>query len=190
MSHYISVIFLPIEGSAVPDSLKSWLVVEPFLKGWYERRHELGLRLSVSRNWWHQAALDQICKGLGIEGLEFVLSEIICLGAKELEAASKALDRVTAALADGIPDIGSFEVDHGPVWWLRHYIHEGEFKELPQGVLRRAFEEAQPSYDVNANKDHGFEAVVGFYSFVKSLGQAVGDALIQKKCLLYVRPQP
>jgi len=182
MGHSIPVFFFPIEKSELPEELESWWSVEPILSSRWEKRVEFGIRSTTSRNWWHQDALNQICKGLGVEGLEFILSEVVCLCEQELEVASAALEKIVHQLAGGLPSLGNHEVEHGAVWWMRQYESEGSFEE--------AFGKAQPTYDASASKDIGFEATVAFCSFIKSLQQAVIEALDQDKCLLYFQPQP
>lgn len=94
MSHYIPVFFFPVENSQVPKVFAAWEDALPLMKGRLENRRKFGLRESVSRNWWHQHALDLLCKGLQIGGLEFINSEIVCLCDDGLKAASRALDAV------------------------------------------------------------------------------------------------
>jgi hypothetical protein len=182
MSHWISVFFFPVEKSELPKELESWQSIEPILSSRWEKRAEFGIRSTTSRNWWHQDALDQICKGLGIVGLEFILSEVACLCEQELEIASVALERIARQIAHGLPPLGEHEVESGAVWWMRQYQSDGSFKE--------AFEKARPTYDASVSKDVGFEATVAFCSFVKSLQQTAIEAIEQDKCLLYIQPQP
>lgn len=176
MSHYISVFFFPVEESQAPQGLTVWEDALPLIKDRLANRHKFGLRESVSRNWWHQHALDLLCKGLQIGGLEFINSEIVCLRADRLKAASRALDTVLNKIADGIPNLGQFE--HTDIEGLRIPEH------------RSAIEQAKPSYEIEVDADWGFEATVGFYSFVKSLREAICEAIAENQCLLYVQIQP
>jgi len=52
-----------------------------------------------------------------------------------------------------------------------------------------AFEASSEQHNVNPEKDIGFEAAVGFYSFVKSLRAGVREALSRQQCLLYYSPK-
>ena len=176
MSDYIPVFFFAVKESQVPAKLDTWLDAELVLSERWEQRQRFGLRESLSRNWWHQNALDSICKGLSIKGLEFVRSEIACLCDQELAAAAGALDTLMDELADGVPDLGPFE--HIDVVCLRHPRHSD------------ALNQSRPTYKMNIYTDIGFEAAVGFYSFVKSLRAAIDEAKAQNGCLLYVHPQP
>jgi hypothetical protein len=176
MSHYIPVFFFPVEKSQVLKVFAAWEDALPFMKGRLENRRKFGLRESVSRNWWHQHALDLLCRGLQIGGLEFINSEIVCLCDDGLKAASKALDAVLTKIADGIPNLGSFE--HSDIEGLRIPEH------------RSAIGQAKPDYEIRVEADWGFEATVGFYSFVKSLREAICEAIAENKCLIYVRIQP
>jgi hypothetical protein len=182
MGYWIPVCYFSIDRSDVPRELENWLSVETIISARWERPDDSSFRFTTSRNWWHQDALDQICKGLGVEGLEFIHSEVACLCGQELQTASAALDRVIQQITAGLPPLGDHEVEHGSVWWMRQYESEGSFKDV--------FEKARPTFKASASKDVGFEATVAFCSFVKSLRAAVGEAIDEGKCLLYVQPQP
>jgi hypothetical protein len=176
MSHYIPVFFFRVDESRVPEHLETWEDAMSLLGNRLESNCQSGLRESISRNWWHQNALNLICRGLQIDGLGFVDSEIACLRGDDLQAASEALDVVLSSIADGIPDLGRFE--HTDIDGLR----------LPEH--RRAIKQAKPSTKVSVDADWGFEAAVGFYSFVKSLREAIREAIAESQCLLYVQIQP
>jgi hypothetical protein len=173
MSQYMPVFFFPLDKSQIPEKLETWEDAISLLENPLENKH---LFESVSRNWWHQNTLNLICRGLQISGVEFVISEVACLCGDDLQAASEALDRVLNSITDDIPDLGQFE--HTDVKGLRIPEH------------RRAVEQARPSSKVSGDADWGFEAAVGFYSFVKSLREAVREATIARKCLMYVQIQP
>jgi hypothetical protein len=190
MSHRIPVFFLPIKREEVPENLKDWHSAMNVLGEWLERRADYGLRTSTSRNWWYQHALGLICTGLAIEGLEFAEAEIACLDKKELEAATNALSRVLQEIRDGIPHLGPGIDEEGSIWWLHHYWDEGGCKEYSAETMRKAFDESEAAYDIDVDTDVGYESVMGFYSFLKSLQAAVNEALSQDKSLLYVQPQP
>jgi hypothetical protein len=176
MSHYIPVFFFKMDESRVPEKLDTWQDAMSLLENGLENNRRFGLRESVSRNWWHQNVLNLICRGLQIGGLEFVNSEVTCLRGDDLQAASEALDAVLSSIADGIPNLGQFE--HTDIEGLRVPEH------------RSAIEQAKPSIKVSVDADWGFEAAVGFYSFVKSLREAAHEAIAESQCLLYVQIQP
>ena len=94
MGHHISVFYFVIDYSEIPTSMDSWIDVSDLLTKYYESKDGLGYQ-SVSWNWWHQYALDDVCKGLGIEGLEFVVKEVVCLESIELRQAQEALKKVS-----------------------------------------------------------------------------------------------
>jgi hypothetical protein len=190
MGYSIPVFFMPIARSELPPTLKSWHTVEPLLGELYPKAAATGLRESVSRNWWHQAALEHICQVLGIPGLDFVQLEIACLCGEELAAAARALDQVLNELSDGLPYLGSKAEETAEIELLRGNWGPEGFDYYASITLRNAFAKAEPSFRVDARVDYGLEAVVGFFSFVKSLRAALGEALSQEKCLLYVQPQP
>ena len=190
MSHRIPVFFFPIEPGEVPKDLHDWHSVLNALGMRLERRTEYRVRTSVSRNWWHQHALGLICKGLAIEGLRFVETEVACLGRKELEIAAGALDRVLDEIKAGIPDLGAEINREGSIWWLHHFADEDGYKRYSRETFEKAFDESRPAYDIDVDADVGYESVVSFYSFVKSLRAATNEALNQEKRLLYIQPQP
>ncbi len=190
MSLRIPVFFFPIERDEVPENLDDWQSAMSIVGDRLESRDKYGLRTSISRNWWYQHAIGLICKGLAIEGLEFIDSEIACLDREELESAAIALDRVVQETRDGIPCLGP-EIDkEGTIRWLHYYWVEGEYKPYSAETMGKAFEESQPAYDIDVAADVGYESVVGFYAFLKTLRAAVAEALSQNKSLLYVQPQP
>jgi hypothetical protein len=176
MSHRIPVFFFRMDESRLPGKLATWEDAMSLLEDGLESNRRFGLRESVSRNWWHQNALNLICQGLQIDGLEFVNSEVACLRGDDLQAASRALDELLSRVADGIPNLGSLE--HTDVEGLRIPEH------------RNAIEQAKPSAKVSVDADWGFEAAVGFYSFVKSLREAIREAIAESQCLLYVQVGP
>jgi hypothetical protein len=192
MSHYIPVFFFPIEREAVPEDRKDWDSAMDILKKRLERRNEHNLWKCTSRNWWLQHALLLICKGLGVGGLEFIDIdiEIAYLDNKELEAASNALDKVLREICNGIPYLGP-EIDkEGSIWWLHHYRDKGRDKEYSIETMRRAFSESEATYEIDIFPDSGYESVVGFYSFLKSLQAAVNETMSQDMSLMYFQMQP
>lgn len=175
MSHYIPVFFFPVKEAEIPQQLSGWEDALSLIGKRFENRRKSGLRESVSRNWWHQYTLDLICKGLQIDGLEFIRSEIVCLHVNELKAALKALDTVLNKVADDIPNLGPFE--------------DTDIEGLRIPKHKKAVKRAKSSYKINVKTDWGFNATVGFYSFVKSLREAMLEAIAKKQCLLYVQIQ-
>jgi hypothetical protein len=190
MSHYIPVFFAPIEKDKLPEKPETWNSVEHVLVDLWKRRGESGLRLTTSRNWWHQHALSLISTGLKIGGLEFIQSEVVCLETKGLVAALRALDEVLARIRDGIPDLGPENEEHGSIWGLRHYYNGNDTQAFSKGLLRRAFEDSEVVAESKSDHDIGYDSVVAFYCFVRSLRATVIECLSAEKCLLYVQPQP
>jgi hypothetical protein len=176
MGHYLPVFFFPIEKWQVPVAITSLQDALSLVQVRRENRGKFGLRESLSRNWWHQHLLGTLCEGLQINGLEFIHSEIACLCDDELNRASIALDEVLSRVADGIPNLSSLE---------DVYIQD---LRLPK--YKEALEQAKPALKINVDTDVGLEAIIGFYSFVKSLQEAAREAILAKQCLLYVQIQP
>jgi hypothetical protein len=190
MGYSIPVIFFSVDKSELPAELESWLDVISLLGEHDTRRDELGWHESVSRNWWHQDALDKICRGLGIEGLNFITIEVSCLDAVELETAATALDTVIDSVRSGIPELGDVEPDPGTIWWLRHNTcSDGRHELVSPETFARAFEVAQESDAVNYGGG-GYAGLVSFYAFVKLLRQVIRSTMADGKYLLYVQPQP
>jgi hypothetical protein len=189
VSYCISVILLPVDRSELPTQLESWHDVWQLLNERYKHRDELGWHDSVSRNWWHQDALNQICRGLGIKGLGFIYEEIVCLDRAELELAAAALDTVSDSIKYGIPDLGDAEIEHGAIWHLRHTYSDGEYRLVHTETFERAFRTAKLS-DAENYGQTGFKALVSFYAYVKLFRQVVKNTITEDKSLLYVKPQP
>jgi hypothetical protein len=167
------VFFFPVPKSQVPPVLATWEDIIPLMEEPLKNPHQFGLRESQSRNYWHQYDLDLLCKGLQIGGLEFINSKIVCLCDEELEKAARAIDEVLNRVADGIPDLGSFE--------------DSDIEGLRIPEHKKAIEQAKPEYEIRVNADWGFKAAVGFYSFVKSLQKTIQEAISGNQCLLYVQ---
>jgi hypothetical protein len=183
MSHYIPVFYFPIERAELPDNLDDSESALDLIATRWESPAESRLRSTTSRNWWHQQVLLELSNGLAVEGLEFVTSQVTCLDATELVRADQALGTLLETIGHGIPDLGEHEPEHGGLWWIRQYTGNDE-------AFAAVLHTAQPSLDASSSKDGGLEAVEAFCSFVKSLREAMGDALAQGKCLLYVQLQP
>jgi hypothetical protein len=129
-----------------------------------------GIRLSASRNWWHLSTLQEITKELRIQGLEFLHEEVACLDSSQLALAMYALEEILASFSEGLPDIFSLEAEGAEL-----------FQEDPNAIKR-----AQSSFDIG---DYDYDIEL-FWSFVKSLQQAINEAILQQKWLLYIQIQP
>ena len=103
MSHSIPVFFFPIEPEKVPPELDGWESAMDCVSERLKQQEVYGMRISTSRNGWHQHALHLICEGLDISRLEFVDEEVAYLNRTGLEAAAHALDRVMQATKNGVP---------------------------------------------------------------------------------------
>ncbi len=191
MSHYLPVFFFLVDEGELPRELNGWLSVQGLIGDRSENRAGAEFHYSVSRNWWHQQALMEIAEALKVEGLAFVQSELACLRADELRAASASLEHVINEAQQGLPQARQVVKDHGPLWWVIHDL-DSNYKtyEVPIEEVRRAFEAAEVVFKASASVDGGYEATVAFFSFIKSLHATTQAALVRNKCLLYVQPQP
>jgi hypothetical protein len=140
--------------------------------------------------WWYQHALGLICQGLAVEGLEFVDTEIACLDGEKLETAFKALEQILQTVRDGIPYLEQDRDGKDSLWYLHTYWDDGERKTYTTEIVRKAFDESQALYDIDVEQEFGYESIVGFFSFLKSLQATMSECLNQAMCLLYIQPQP
>jgi hypothetical protein len=191
MSHYIPVFFFPIEPKKVPPELNGWESAIDILSERLKQQEVYGMRISTSRNGWHQHALRLICAGLDIGRLEFVDEEVAYLDRTGLEAAAHALDHVMRETKNGVPFLGQ-EVDElGSIWHLRYELTSQGNRLYRPDLIRQAFDESRPVYNVDGlESDIGYTSIVRFFAFLKSLRQAIEEALTSGKGLLYVQPQP
>ncbi len=175
MGQTIPVYMMPVSEPISVEHLCTFvdaLSLLPDHNEWRKSPEKYGLRTSASRNWWHQSALDEIAKNLGIQGLDFLLSEhFVCLRTEQLNDVAAALDKLIHAIAHGIPNLGANE------------SYDIELLRLPNNA--DAFAQAVPSFDVKGDDSAG-----SFYTFIKSFKQTVDEARAQKKCMLYMRPLP
>jgi hypothetical protein len=190
MSHSIPVFFFLLDCSEAPSRLESWSDAEQLIGSHYSRQDDQAIWSSVSRNWWHQDAVAKISQKLNIAHLEFTMSEVALLQVDELETAAESLDSLLSSFAGGVPDLGPIDSNDGTLWWLARGIEDNEVIELSSQDVQVAFQEARASRSVDEGSVVGYRSLVGFFSFLKSLRQALGEAMDGRKCLLYVRPQP
>lgn len=184
MGHYIPVFFVPIEKVQLPEELPNWHSALRILNE-FAGAGRPAVRQSTSRNWWHQYALRILCQAFGIQGLEFLQSEIACICDRELAAAAQALDIVMDKTANGIPFLGASAEENAAIRGLRDDLAQVSLDELAIAISQ-----VRPLRKVDPPVDSGFEAGIGFFAFIKSLRAAIGEAIDEKKCLLYVQPQP
>jgi hypothetical protein len=190
MGHYISVFYLQINKSEVPETIDTWHSSIDVLDKYSKMSGGSELYKTASRNWWHQHALLLICEQLRISGLEFIDSEIACITHADLEGIEIALTSVLKRLSIGFPDFGPIEEQSGSVWHLVNYFESGEIKQYTQETIRQAFDESIVTRDASCGVDSGYESLVTFFSFIKSLHYCVKEAMNGNKFLLYVQPQP
>ena len=190
MSHYIPVFFFPVGDDEVPSSLDNWHSAEELFSHKYENREESQMREVSSRNWWFQDTLHLICSGLKIEGLDFILKEIVCLDLDQLQQAKAGLDEVLDKISLNIPDLGPEIEEINTIKYLRRSFRKGKYKRYTRRQMRKQFEEAEPKFKVNNFTDIDYQSKVDFYSFIKSLQSCVEECLSSGKKMLYVQPQP
>ncbi len=189
MSYSIPVFFFPISNDELPVELKDWHSAENLLSKKWESREQNGLRTSTSRNGWHQHAIRLICEYLQIDGLEFLQKEIICLNAKQIKAGVEAMGKLLVSCQSGIPKLTPEMEKTGSIWYLRNYYEGNKSKEFSIAQIEKAYAESHVAIEVNS-ADTGYDSLVDFFSFLKSLQASLQECLSQNKQLLYVQPQP
>ena len=179
MGHNIPTFFFPVNTTVLKDIDVTEDFVQHYLGEKFESRHEEGIREVTSRNWWYQDTVLELVKRLNISGLEFLSDELIILDKTRLSKANASLDQLISKISDSIPVFSDQE----------HEEHIGIIKLSREDVLF-AFQKANPDFVINPPVDSGFEAVVGFYSFLKSMHAAINNALERDLLLVYYRSQP
>ena len=190
MSHYISVFFFPIGDDEIPDNLESWHSAEKLLRVNCDNRERNELRTSVSRNWWHQHAIGLICEYLQISGLEFLKLEIACLDMNEIQAGISAINEFLTSCRHGLPELTPDMEKEGSIWFLRNYFEGNKERKFSTSQVERAYAESCDVPEVKGFADIGYDSLVGFFSFLKSLRASLQECLSQNKKFLYVQPQP
>ena len=187
MSYFLPVYFIPVDRDEVPLRCETWSDVEPLIALRHSKKDSTNLYVSTSRNWWHEDALGQICRGVKVAGLEFISEEIVLLEATQIQDAIDGLENILSLVQEGVPDLGEYEVDHGSVWWLKR---ASDTREFTKEEFVKAFELSAPVIDAKVEAEMGFGALVGFYTYLKSLKQSLQEAQGQNKLWLYVQPKP
>jgi hypothetical protein len=190
MSQLVQIFLVPIDVAELAEITDDWHSAIPILDKRFGAPSAHGMRTAASRNGWHVHALRLISSHIGEGGLGFVNWRIACLREADLDSAGSALDKVLATVSSGIPNLGDEQEKNGTIWWLRRYIDkQRKTRKFSDAAFRRAFAQAQPAHEI-WSKDIGFEALVDFYSFIKSFRAAIAECLNKSKHLLYVVPGP
>jgi hypothetical protein len=190
MSYYIPIFFFPANDDEVPLKLESWQTVDKLLSKKWDTRQHSGLRTTASRNWWHQDAVSLICKYLQITGLEFLQREIVCLDIPEIYNGLSAIDSLLDACQHGIPELTPEMENNGSIWSLRNYYEGYEVNKFTRMQIDEAIAEACPTLEIEGFADQGYNALVEFFSFLKTLYATFQECLSQNKKFLWVSPQP
>ena len=190
MGHDIPVFFFPIDREFIPSILETWSDAESLIGDYVQNNPPDSYYVSSSRNWWHQDATVKLCKKFDIVGLDFTIKEVVALCNRELEDALSAVDALLEKLSTGIPDLGVIEHGDGTLYWLTRDLKCKKTIELSKGQMIRAYKEAVATYNVDEGSVIGYKSLVGYFSFLKTLRQAIMVAQSNNKCLFYVMPQP
>jgi hypothetical protein len=172
MSHAIPVFFLPVEGLKV-GALQTAEGAQREIADAFRAREASGLRQATSTNWWHCFLTVELCKHWGIEGLEFLLTELRILAPAEVKAASEALAHLVARLkTDRLPLPDSAL---GP-----------ELAAMRDVPLADMIDSAVPTDTVH----EGGGDLHSFIQFLTALRDVVLDARETDRHLLFYAPQP
>jgi hypothetical protein len=190
MSHSIPVFFFPISDDELPDRLDNWHSAEKLLSEKWDKREQNGLRTSTARNWWHQHAISLICKHLQINGLEFLQREIACLDTRQIQAGISAIDEFLISCQRGIPELTAEMEKEGSIWFLRNYFEGNKVKKFSASQIKKSPSESYVVHEIKGLADGGYDSLVEFFSFLKSIRATMQECLSQNDKLLYVQPQP
>jgi hypothetical protein len=190
MSHSIPVFFFPISDDEIPARLENWHSAEKLLSDKWDDREQNGLRTSTSRNWWHQHAINLICRHLQIDGLEFLQREIACLDRKQIQVSVSAIDKFLISCQRGIPELPLEMEKAGSIWFLRNYFEGNKVKKFSASQIEKAHTESCVVHEIIARADSGYDLLVEFFSFLKSVRAVLHECLSKNLKFLYVQPQP
>jgi len=179
MGHNIPTFFFPVHEQELQGSELTEEFVQHLLGSKFEARFDEGIREVSSRDWWYQETALELARRLNISGLDFLSGELLILDKADLSSARNSLDQLLAGISSQIMDRGEDPQD----------MHIG-ITQLSNVDSSLAFEQSSPAFVINPPIDSGFEAVRGFYSFLKSLSAAIDSALEKDLHLIYYRPQP
>ena len=177
MGHYIPVFFFPYPPENLPNHTLDQDWVEETIVELYKQNE---MWLATSRKWWHLDALVGISKGLGLEGLEFLLEETLAvLDETRLTPALQTLEIILETIRD--PANIPYPVDWDYDWAIERLLDER---------CKDAFAYAKVMKENDAPADFGFEACVSFYSFVKTLHHVMRLCLEHGQVMIWYIPQP
>ena len=179
MGHNIPTFFFPVNEKDLNGSDLTEDFVQNLLGVKFESRYDEGIREVTSRNWWYQETVLELAKRLKISGLEFLSQELIVLEKPKLSHTIVSLNQLLSKISGSIPVFSDQQNEE--------YAGIAELRSVDCSL---AFQRSTPDIVINPSVDSGFEAVVGFYSFLKSIIAAINNALERDLLLIYYRPQP
>ena len=181
---------MPISDDECPETLEDWHSAEDLLREKWSCRKHNGLLQSASRNWWHQHAISLVCEHLRIGGLDFLQHEFACLDQNQIQEANSAIGEVLMACQHGIPKLTPKMEEEGSIWFLRNYFKGNREMKFTTSQIEQAFTEARAVLEIEGFADSGYNSLVEFFSFLKSVQVVLQSCLNQNKKLIYVQPQP
>ena len=94
MGRQVIVFLIPIESAGIPSEFRKQQNKYDVISKYWDKKDEMRLRTSSSRNGWYQDVLERICKSLNIGGLEFITAEAACLQPQGIKVAVQQMDFV------------------------------------------------------------------------------------------------
>ena len=185
MGQHEPVLFFQIDQKYLPsenDDMDIWVS-----EVWDEIEKGKNYYWVSSRNGVYHYGLCDICKELEIRNLAFIEEELSFLDGENLTNAQKAIHQVMAILSQEIPILTKTEDSYDTVWWLRE---TPVGKPYPPDAPQRAFAEAVVSHDLNDwdRDDCLYGYAICFFSFLKSLQQALDDAVAANQVFVFYKP--
>lgn len=171
----IPIFFFPVDCTEINLIPAEAHVMEEMIVNRTESPEVSGLRQAASRNWWHLVVVRNLCSHADLKGLNFLDHTIAKLDSEALRQAGSSLDAILELCATRFKSVQTADPD---ILMLLESENDG------------AFEASSEIHDVTPRADLGFEAALGFYSFLKSLRAGINEALSAGQCLIYYRPEP
>lgn len=180
----IHCFFVPVSQEVAPQDFDAaWAVIGER----YDRKEEAGLRKSVSRNGWHLASLTEAAGRNGSSALDFLEQDFALLDLPETAAALGALASILAEAAEGLEAMATTASEAASEALLAISLDQDPAEVETRRLMRKAYREAMPSYDVEWTGDAGYGALDGYFAFSKSLAACLLECLQRGDRLLFCK---
>lgn len=183
----IPVFFMPVDDNQAAQ-LESDEAVWELVGRCHDSRADCGLRSSTSRNFWHLYAAKRYAEQHQSDALSFLDTSTVVLKTPAIVQAIALLAHLMGDASHGVDRMPTTCTEDANAYFLQLDLDTAGSNETASEAFRRAYCQAAPTYDVEVTSDAGFGAAVDFFAFIKSLFQALGEALLQGKSLLFACP--